>query len=194
MRLRFDSRTMRLSCLAWLVVFLIESASAHAGVAELMAGQWSGGAGMGFLGNTPDGVAELGIKGHADYFVTDRFSVGPLAQYAGAGNDILFGLSAQGKYWWNLPGMDGRGKFVLQGGLGFVRAGITDTDSRTSNTYASFVVPIGAGFDYAVSSRLAITADLLLNITSLGETVQASGRAFNLHTNLMPAFYLGVRF
>jgi hypothetical protein len=159
-----------------------------------MAGRWSGGAGMGFLGNTPDGVAELAIKGHADYFVTDRFSIGPLAQYAGAGNDILFGLSAQGKYWWHLPGMDGRGKFVLQGGLGFVRAGITDTDSRTSNTYASFVVPIGAGLDYAVSSRLAITADLLLNITSLGETVQASGRDFDLHTNLMPAFYLGVRF
>jgi hypothetical protein len=167
---------------------------AHAEQAELAPGRWSGGAGMGFLGNTPDGIAELAIKGHADYFVTDRLSVGPLAQYAGTGNDVLFGLSAQAKYWWDLPGMDNRAKFLLQGGLGFIRAGITDTDSRTSNTYASFVIPIGFGLDYAMTPRMAVTADFLVNVTSLGETVHAGGREFDLHTNVMPAFYLGVRF
>lgn len=163
-------------------------------VTNLAPGRWSGGAGMGFLGNTPDGIAEFAIKGHADYFVTDRFSVGPLAQYAGTGNDVLFGLSAQAKYWWDLPGMENRAKFLLQGGLGFIRAGITDTDSRTSNTYGSFVIPIGIGLDYVLTPRMAVTADILLNVTSLGETVRANGREFDLHTNVMPAFYLGVRF
>ena len=85
-------------------------------------------------------------------------------------------------------------KLVLQGGLGFVRAGIKDTDSGTANTYGSFLIPTGVGIDYAVTERLAITADFLLNFTSLGETVRAGGREFDLHTNVMPALYLGIRF
>ena len=181
--------------LAALLLFcLVCQNPADAEIADLKAGHWSGGAGMGFLGSTPDGIAEFAIKGQADYLVTDRFSLGPLAQYAGTGNDILFSLSVQAKYWWNLPNTGNRAKFLLQGGLGFIRAGITDTDSRTSNTYASFVIPIGVGLDYAVTARMAVTADLLLNITSLGETIHANGREFDLHTNLMPGFYLGLRF
>src|SRR5678815_4040065 len=76
------------------------STLAFAEVNDLRPGQWSGGGGIGFLGNTPDGAAEFAFKGHVDYFFTRTVSVGPLAQYAGAGNDFLFGLSAQAKYWW----------------------------------------------------------------------------------------------
>lgn len=170
------------------------SGSASAGLDDLGPGRWSGGAGVGFIGSTPDGVAEFAFDGHADYFVTHTFSLGPLAQYAGAGNDFLFGLSAQAKYWWDVPGTDNLVKLILQGGVGFVRAGIKDTDSGTTNTYSSFLIPLGVGLDYAVTERLALTADFLLNVTSLGQTVRAAGREFDLHTNLMPAFYIGVRF
>jgi hypothetical protein len=166
----------------------------RADVADLAVGQWSGGGGLGFLGSTPDGIAEFAMNGHADYFTTPRFSVGPLAQYAGIGNDFMFGLSVQAKGWWNLPNADTRLKLVLQGGFGFISAGIKDTDSQTANTYGSFLIPIGIGLDYAMTSRLAVTADLLLNFTSLGETVRTNGREVDLHTNLMPGFYLGVRF
>jgi hypothetical protein len=83
---------------------------------------------------------------------------------------------------------------VLQGGIGFIRAGIKDTDSQTANTYGSFLIPIGIGLDYALTERLALTADFLLNFTSLGETIRVSGQEFDLHTNVMPAFYLGIRF
>ena len=156
-------------------------------------GQWSGGGGLGFLGNTPDGAAEFAFKGHADYFLTRSLSVGPLAQYAGAGNDFLFGLSAQGKYWWDIPGSRNEAKVVIQGGIGFVRAGIKDTDSGTANTSTSFLIPLGVGVDYTVK-QLALTADLLLNVTSLGETVRSGGRDVDLHTNIMPGLYFGVRF
>jgi hypothetical protein len=169
------------------------SVRANTNIHELRAGQWSGGAGMGFLGNTPDGVLEFAFNGHADYFVHERLSIGPLAQYAGAGNDFLFGLSAQAKYWWDIPGIAAT-RIVVQGGIGFVRAGIKDTDSGIANTYGSFLIPIGIGIDHAVSNRLSLTADLLLNFTSLGETVRAGGRDFDLHTNVMPAFYVGIRF
>lgn len=177
----------------WVLVGLI-AAGAEAQVKELTPGRWSGGAGMGFLGSTPDGVAEFAFSGHADYFVTERVSIGPLGQYAGVGNDFLFGLSAQAMYWWDIPGTNHVAKLVLQGGFGFVRAGIKDTDSGTANTYGSFLIPIGVGIDYAVTERLALTADVLLNFTSLGETVRVSGREFDLHTNVMPALYLGIRF
>jgi hypothetical protein len=177
--------------LCWLAA---SAGPAVAGAGEPAAGQWSAGAGLGFLGNTPDGAAEFAFNGHADYFVAPRLSVGPLAQYAGAGNDFLFGLSAQAKYWWDIPGSGGSAKLVLQGGLGFVRAGIKDADSGVANTYGSFLMPIGVGIDYAVTPGLALTADFFLNFTSLGETVRVGGREVDLHTNVMPAFYVGVRF
>ena len=178
----------------WFLASLSVADRASADINELRAGQWSGGAGIGFMANQPDGVAEFGLMGHADYFMTDRFSIGPLAQYAGVGNDFLIGLSAQAKYWWSLSSGNHPIKLIVQGGLGFVRAGIKDADSGTASTYGSFLIPLGVGLDYAVTERLALTADLLLNFTSLGETVRAQGREFDLHTNVMPAFYLGVRF
>ena len=73
-------------------------------------------------------------------------------------------------------------------------SGIKDTDSGTANTFNSFSIPIGIGIDRAVTERLSLTADLLLNFTSLGETVRVGGRDFDLHTNVMPAFYVGIRF
>lgn len=186
--------TPRLSLSLLGMIFATPCLLAFAEVDDLRPGEWSGGAGLGFLGNTPDGAAEFAIKGHADYFLTHSVSVGPLAQYAGAGNDFLFGLSAQGKYWWDVPSSRNMAKVVIQGGIGFVRAGIKDTDSGTANTYTSFLIPLGVGVDCTVSKHVAVTADLLLNITSLGETVRAAGRIFDLHTNLMPGLYFGVRF
>jgi hypothetical protein len=168
---------------------------ANAELNTLQSGQWSGGAGLGFLGNTPDGAAEFAFNGHADYFVARQFSVGPLAQYAGTGNDFMFGLSAQARYWWDIPGTQNLARLVFQGGLGFIRAGIKDEDSGGfANTYGSFLIPIGIGLDYAVTPRLGFTADFLLNFTNLGETVRIGGREVDLHTAVMPALYLGVRF
>lgn len=181
------------SLAVWPLLGRPSSARADTNIHERRAGQWSGGAGLGFLGNTPDGILEFAFNGHGDYFVHERLSIGPLAQYAGAGNDFLFGLSAQTRYWWDIPGIAAT-RIVVQGGIGFVRAGIKDTDSGTANTFSSFLIPIGIGIDHAVTERLSLTADLLLNFASLGETVRARGRDFDLHTNLMPGFYVGIRF
>jgi hypothetical protein len=184
--------------LALSVLFLVGmtglSGLACADVDVLRPGQWSGGAGVGFLANTPDGVAEFGLKGHADYFWTPNLSVGPLAQYAGVGNDFMFGLSAQAKYWWDIPGTGRLAKLVVQGGIGFVRAGIEDSDSGVTDTYGSFLIPVGIGVDYALTRQIALTAEVLVNFTSLGENVRVGGRDVDLHTNVMPGLYLGVRF
>jgi hypothetical protein len=168
---------------------------AYADVNDLRPGMWSGGGGIGFMGNTPDGAAEFAFNGHADYFMSRNFSLGPLAQYAGAGDDFMFGLSAQARYWWDIPGSRNLAKLVFQGGIGFIRAGIKSSElAGAADTFTSFLIPIGVGYDYTVSKNLAVTADFLLNFTSLGDTVRVGGREFDFHTNVMPALYFGLRF
>jgi hypothetical protein len=184
--------------LAFAVVFLMMSIVgvpplAHADAPGGTRGGWSGGAGVGFLANTPDGV-EFALKGHADYFWAPRFSVGPLALYAGVGNDFVLGVSAQAKYWWEIPRTRRPVKLVVQGGIGFVRAGIEDSDSGITGTYSSFLIPVGVGADYAVSRTIAVTVDVLVNVTALGERARAGGRQVDLYTNVMPGLYLGIRF
>ncbi len=168
-------------------------ALADADVNDRRRGQWSGAVGAGFLTNTPDGV-EFALKGHADYFLIRGFSVGLLGQSTLGGNDHVFGLSAQAKYWWDISGTRNLVKVVAQGGIGFVGANIDDTDSGISDTYTSFLIPIGLGLEYTVTNQIAVTAEFLLNFTSLGANVRAGGRDFDLHTNVMPGFYLGMRF
>jgi hypothetical protein len=166
----------------------------HAGVDDVLAGRWSGGAGVGFLAGTPDGV-EPAFKAHVDYFLLPRLSIGLLAQHAGAGgNDSVVGLSVQAKYWWDLPGTGRAARLVVQGGVGLAWADIEDDDSGVADTYRSLSIPVGIGLEYAVMERVAITAELLLNLVSLGEEVRVGGREVDLHTNVMPGFYLGIRF
>lgn len=88
------------------------------GAAEPRAGAWSGGAAIGFLANTPDGTA-FATNFLAEYFLNHQISVGPLAQLAVTGDLFQFGLSGQGKYWLDLPGLDKRLKMNRQGGSGF---------------------------------------------------------------------------
>lgn len=165
---------------------------AHADVGNPHPGQWSGGVGLGLLANSPDGP-EFGLAAHADYFLAHRFSTGALVQYAGGGNDNLVGVSVQAKYWWSIL-TSGKVKLVVQAGIGAVWADIEDTDSGASGTFTSFLIPVGVGLDYAVTPRVALTADIVVNFTALGEPVRAGGREVDLHTNVMPGLFLGVRF
>ena len=155
---------------------------AHGGVsgaAEPQAGAWSGGAAIGFLGNTPDGTA-FATNVHADYFLNRQLSVGPLAQVAVTGDLFQFGLSGQVKYWLDLPGVYKRLKVNLQGGLGFLHA-----DRHTSDT--SFLIPIGVGLDYALNQQVSLTSTFLLNFTDV-DTGRRTG------ATVMPGLTFGVRF
>jgi hypothetical protein len=175
----------------WLVGVLVPGV-AHADVKVPSPGQWSGGAGVGLLANTPDGP-EFGLMAHADYFLASRLSVGPLVQYGGVGNDVVAAVSVQARYWWSIPAR-GTPRLVIQGGIGAILVDITDADTGAADSDASFVIPLGIGVDYAVTPRVAVTADFILSVTSLGDLVSAGGREVDLRTNVIPGFFLGVRF
>jgi hypothetical protein len=176
----------------WPLLAVLLAGVAHADPEDPRVGRWSGGAGVGFLANTPDGP-EPGLMAHVDYFLASRLSVGPLVQYGGVGNDVVAALSLQGKYWWSLLA-SGRARLVFQAGIGAILADIEDADTGAAMTDASFVIPLGIGVDYAVTPRVAVTVDLIVNLTSLGEVVSAGGRDVDLRTSVIPAFFLGVRF
>jgi hypothetical protein len=139
----------------------------------------TGGAGVGVLGNTPDGTA-FALNGHLDFFVVKDLSVGPLFQMAFTDDSAQVGLSAQVKYWFEIPGTDRRLRIAPQAGIGFVHNTFRNDDT-------SWLIPIGVAVDYAVTNWLAVDGTLLINLTDL-DTGRGTG------TNVMPGFTVGVRF
>ena len=169
----------RFMCVVSLMGLVSVAYAGVSGAAEPQAGAWSGGAAIGFLGNTPDGTA-FATNVHAEYFLNHQISVGPLAQFAVTGDLFQFGLSGQGKYWFDLPGLDTRFKMNLQGGLGFLHADLYRSDT-------SFLIPIGVGLDFALNQHVSLTSTFLLNFTDVD-----TGRGAD--ANVMPGLTFGARF
>ncbi len=153
--------------------------AAPAQAAELRAGAWTAGAGLGFLRETPDGTA-FALNGYVERFLADRLSVGPLLQLGFTGDSSQVGLSGQVKYWLDLPDTDRRLKLAVQGGIGFVHNSFRDEDT-------SWLIPLGVGVDYAWTNALSLTGTFLLNLTDLD-----TGRGRD--ADVMPGLTFGVRF
>ncbi|MDP3089585.1 MAG: hypothetical protein Q8N04_02835 [Nitrospira sp.] len=169
-------RVLALACLSGALLTVTPTASL---ASELRQGTWTGGAGIGFLGNTPDSIA-LALNFNADYFLMPQLSIGPLVQFAFTGDLFQMGASGQVKYWFHLPGVDNRLKLNIQGGVGLLYA-----DRFKSDT--SWLIPIGVGLDYALNNNLALTATFLLNFTDVN-----TGRGSD--ASVMPGLTFGVRF
>jgi len=82
-------RKIRVACIFGVVAVGMSSICM---AAEPKSGAWSGGVGIGFLGNTPDGTA-FATNFNVDYFVTPHLSLGPLVQIAATGDLFQLGLS-----------------------------------------------------------------------------------------------------
>ena len=106
-------------------------------------------------------------------------SVGPLLQFAVTGDLWQLGLSYQLKYWLDVPAIDPRLKVNLQAGAGLVHADFHAVDT-------SWVIPFGAGLDFALTKQLSLTSTFLLNWTDL--------HADGYHTHVMPGLTFGIRF
>jgi hypothetical protein len=149
----------------------ISENAAHA--AEPSAGQWTAGAAVGVIGDTPDGTA-FALNLNVERFFNSSISLGPLVQIA---NFTQIAASAQLKYWLDvrLPNPDATMNF--QAGAGIIHA---EDDS-------SYVVPLGIGVDLPLNRTVALTMTLLLNFTGLD-----AGLGSGVH--LMPGITVGVRF
>jgi len=148
--------------------------------ADLRPGAWTFGAGLGFLGGTPDGTA-FALNLNADAGLIEHLSLGPLVQLGFTGDSAQVGISGQLKYWIDIPGTANRLKVTPQIGFGFVHNSFQDGDT-------SWLIPLGAGADYALNDLFHITGTLLINFTNL-DTGRPGGGA-----DVMPGFTVGVRF
>ncbi len=146
---------------------------------EPRTGAWSGGAAVGFLGNTPDGTA-FATNLHADYFINNQLSVGPLGQLAITGDLFQIGFSGQGKLWIPMAHVDQRLKANLQAGIGLLHANFLTSDT-------SFLIPLGVGLDYALNEKISLTSTFLLNFTDID-----TGNGND--ANVMPGLTFGARY
>src|SRR5439155_23262858 len=165
---------------ALLVVFAIGlSGLDRAHAADLNTGTLSGGGAIGFLANTPDATA-FALNLNADYFLNRNVSVGPLFQLAATGDLSQLGFSGQGKFWIDLPGTEHTAKLTLQAGLGFVHSDLVGSDT-------SWLIPLGIGVDYMLTTKISFTTTFLLNFTNLD-----TGGGTDAH--VMPGLTFGLRF
>ena len=67
----------------------------------------------------------------------------------------------------------------IQGGIGLVHANFLTADT-------SWLIPLGVGLDYPLTSEMGLTTTFLVNLTDL----DTSGGS----ANVMPGFTVGVRF
>jgi len=147
--------------------------------ADAKPGAWMGGAGFGFLADTPNGTA-FALNLNAETFVAPNFSVGPLLQLGFTSDSSQVGLSGQAKFWVDIPKTEKRLRVTPQVGLGFVHNSVQDGDT-------SWLIPLGVGADYALTNKLNVTTTFLLNFTNLH-----TGRSVG--ANVMPGLTFGVRF
>jgi len=141
--------------------------------------EWTGGAAVGFLANTPDSTA-FAANLNVERFMNHNLSLGPLLQLGATGDMTLIGFSGQAKYWIDLPDTNNRAKLNLQAGVGFVHADFFRDDT-------SWLIPIGVGFDYKLNETLALTTTFLINFTDLH-----TGGGTDAH--IMPGLTFGIRF
>src|SRR5262249_40405333 len=146
----------------------------NADAADPAPGVWTGGAAVGFLGNTADRTA-FAMNLNVERFINRSFSVGPLLQFGVTPNLTEIGLSGQVKYWMSLSR---NLRFTVQGGLGFMHSDLGEGDT-------TLLIPIGAGFDYTLSKNVSATATFLLAFTPTD---------LKTRPTTMPGLTFGLRF
>src|SRR5262245_56722150 len=96
---RAISRWMLVAGLTLTLTTYCSGGDAEAG--EPATGAWSGGAAVGFLGNTADGTA-FTANLNVERFINRNFSIGPLLQFGVTHELTQIGLSGQAKFWIHL--------------------------------------------------------------------------------------------
>lgn len=143
---------------------LWSTAEAQQNTADGSTGRFFAGAALGLQTDTPDGTAyALGLYG--DYYLTRRFSIGPLLQIGLTGDLFQVGLTGQAKYTLGIAGFPEL-KPHVQAGIGFIYADLDRKGSKREDD-TSFLMPFGAGAEYQLTDAVSLDASVLFNITNL---------------------------
>jgi hypothetical protein len=152
-----------LALVSMLIGFSMADAQ-EGGVQERRTGRITLGVDAGpMIGSIDGGAFEVAVSG--DYYTSPNLSFGPLAQLAFTDDLTQIGLSGQLKYTFDVP-PGSRFRPNIQAGLGFVYAD-NDNALGRSKRDTSYLIPVGAGFEYKVQAGFYISTTALLNFTNL---------------------------
>ncbi len=105
------------------------------------------------------------LGAHADHFLTEQMSVGPLVQFAVDDPYFQLGLSLQVKGTLPIPEIPKLAPSA-EIGIGFLYAWI-DPPGRNPRDDVSFLIPLGLGVQYEVAERVSVGTNVYFNFTDV---------------------------
>ncbi len=143
---------------------LLSFAEAQQNATDNKTGKFGFGAALGLQTDTPDSTAyALGLYG--DYYLTRRFSIGPLLQMGYTADLFQVGLTAQAKHTFDVAGFPEL-KPHVQAGIGFIHAELDRRGWRREDD-TSFLMPLGVGAEYKLTDSVSLDTSVLFNFTNL---------------------------
>ena len=135
-----------------------------AGGGESARGQennWGFGTDLGFIsGTVNDTVFALNFQ--ADYYVAREFSIGPMFQWAPAGDLQQYAFAGVARYHFQATKDF---NIVPFAGVGFIHADMNSATVDRNDT--SYYIPLGATFEYRLTPKLALANTVMLNLYNI---------------------------
>ena len=125
---------------------------------ELIAGEWTGGIGLGFTLDPDSFLTSL----NADYALDENYSVGPLIQFGNSDDDTIFTASAQIKRYIDLDDSETVRPYAQVGaGIAFLDK---DEDGGRTRDGLGFLFNVGIGADFPIDDNISLGTSILFNI------------------------------
>ncbi len=122
---------------------------------------WGFGTDIGFISGTVNNTV-FALNFQADYYVAREFSIGPMFQWAPAGDLQQYAFAGVARYHFQAKN---NFNIVPFAGVGFIHADLTSSTVDRNDT--SYYIPIGATFEYQLTPKLALANTVMLNLYNI---------------------------
>jgi hypothetical protein len=144
------------------MILAVTLAGGPCGTARAERGDWGFGTDLGFTtGTTNNTVFTLNMQ--ADYYVAKEFSIGPMFQWAPAGDLKQYVFAGAARYHYQV---NDKFNIVPFAGIGFIHADLDTVrnGARIDRNDTSHYIPLGVTFEYQVNPKLALANTVMLNL------------------------------
>jgi hypothetical protein len=122
---------------------------------------WGFGTDLGFISGTVNNTV-FALNFQADYYVAREFSIGPMFQWAPAGDLQQYAFAGVARYHFQAKKDF---NIVPFAGVGFIHADMNSATVDRNDT--SYYIPIGATFEYQLTPKLALANTVMLNLYNI---------------------------
>jgi hypothetical protein len=123
--------------------------------------KWGFGTDLGFISGTVNNTV-FALNFQADYYVAREFSIGPMFQWAPAGDLKQYAFAGVARYHFEAQR---NFNIVPFAGVGLIHADLTSATVDRNDT--SYYIPMGATFEYRLTPKLALANTVMLNLYNI---------------------------